>query len=275
MLSSKMWILCFVTLLSISFSATGEGAKEAIKSILSDIINIEMVPNVNKIINLKQLEQRKVFYTRDCDELFQLGHRKNGLYVIRPEGSPLLVVQCYMYDCNGWTVIQRNSFDTEITWSESWTTYKYGFGNMESDHWLGNKYIHLLTTQKWNKVRIVLEDAQNRTRHAEYDSFLLNDEDEKYRARLGTYQGNAGDSLSSSTLKNIHDNMRFSTHDNDNDRSHNAKCADDFGGGWWYDSCYDAQLNRKNGLHWNTLCDHNCRSSVILIKPVHMYCNRV
>ncbi|XP_053568152.1 fibrinogen-like protein 1-like protein [Bombina bombina] len=265
----------YLILLGIPFSLTDNNVEGLNYNQFLDIVNIDMVKDVNSILNLKDERQRKIFYTRDCDELYQLGHRENGLYVIRPEGSPKLVVQCYMYDCSGWTVIHRNSYDTEITWSNAWSIYKYGFGNIESDHWLGNHYIQLLTSQKWNKVRILLVDSENRTRHADYDSFFLNSENDKYRLRLGTYEGDAGDSLTSGSLRNIHDNMRFSTHDDDNDRSHNIKCADEYGGGWWYDSCYDAQLNRKTGIHWQTLCDHNCKSSLILIKPVHMYCNRV
>ncbi|KAE8581639.1 hypothetical protein XENTR_v10024867 [Xenopus tropicalis] len=266
-----MWPLCFFVLLGALHVGRTE---EPNTNNIYGIENIHMVQNFNDILNLKDLQRRAVFYTRDCEELYQLGHTKSGLYVIRPEGSPKLVVQCYMHDCNGWTVIQRNSFNTEITWSTAWTTYKYGFGDIESDHWLGNKYIQLLATQKWNKVRIILTDSKNKLQYAEYDSFYLKEEKDKYQLRLGAYSGTAGDSLSNGTLKNMHDNMRFSTHDDDNDRSHNTECADEYGGGWWYDSCYVAQLNRKNGIHWQTLCDHNCKASLIIIKPAHMYCHR-
>lgn len=214
-------------------------------------------------------------FKRDCEELFQIGHTTSGLYIIRPEGSRKLVVQCYMDGCNGWTVIQRNSHNTEITWTEAWTTYKYGFGNLENDHWLGNEYIHLITKQKLYKVRIDLTNVNGVVRYAEYDSFFLADEDDFYKLKLGMYEGTAGDSLSSSVTKNMHDNMRFSAKDRDNDRSSHKNCADVHGGGWWFDSCYDVQLNRKGGLHWQTFCDSNCKSSVILLKPVHMYCHRV
>ncbi|KAM4697927.1 fibrinogen-like protein 1-like protein [Rhinophrynus dorsalis] len=274
MLLPKMWTLCCFIFLSLSFSVTGDDENSS-QNALSAIANIHLVKDTKQILNLKAMKGRQVFYTRDCDELYQLGHTKSGLYVIRPEGSPKVVVQCFMYDCSGWTVIQMNSFHTEITWATEWTTYKYGFGFIAEDHWLGNYYIHLLTVQKWNKLRIVLVDAENRTRIADYDSIYMKDEDEKYRLRLGTYSGNAGDSMTSGALKNMHDNMMFSTQDNDNDRSHNIECADEYGGGWWYDSCYDSQLNRRDGIHWKTLCDHNCKRSIMLIKPVHMYCNRV
>lgn len=180
-----------------------------------------------------------------------------------------------MDGCYGWTLIQQNSYNTEITWSETWTTYKYGFGNLEEDHWLGNEYIRLITEQKWYKIRINLVDAEGNHRYAEYDSFVLQDEKHGYAMNLGTYEGNAGDSLGSSQLKNMHDNMKFSCKDQDNDRTTLENCADVNGGGWWYDSCQNALLNRKGGLHWSTLCHENCRKSVIMLKPIHMYCSRV
>ncbi|KAM4024366.1 fibrinogen-like protein 1-like protein [Anomaloglossus baeobatrachus] len=273
MLQVKLWSCCCLMLSGVSVSRTVD-VNETIQNATPLIANIKMIDDVGVIINYKDLRQRKVFFTRDCDELYLMGHRKSGIYVIQPVGSPYLVVQCYMYDCRGWTVIQRNSLDTKITWSETWTGYEYGFGNIESDHYLGNHYINLLTAQKWNKVRFLLVDSENRTRMADYDSFYLTGAADKYHLRLGTYEGDAGDSLSSGTHKNLHDNMRFSTHDDDNDRLYNTNCANEHGGGWWYDSCYDAHLNNKGLLHWKTLCDHNCRSSVILIKPVQMYCHR-
>lgn len=243
---------------------------------LGDVVNLKMVNDTTNILNRKTAVQRLAIpYMRDCDEMFQAGHNESGLYILRPEKTRKLVVYCHMDGCNGWTVIQKNTLDTEITWSETWTTYKYGFGNLEADHWLGNEYISFITQQKWYKVRIALTDANDHHRYAEYDSFVLRNETDGYRVILGKYEGNAGDPLTSSQTKNMHDNMRFSAKDKDNDRSTIENCADIHGGGWWYDSCYNAQLNHKGGLYWSTLCDGNCKKSVIMVKPVHMYCHRV
>ncbi|TFK07677.1 Fibrinogen-like protein 1-like protein [Platysternon megacephalum] len=101
----------------------------------------------------------------------------------------MLVVQCYMDGCTGWTVIQRNSHNTELTWSEAWTTYKYGFGDLEGDHCLGNKFINLITKQKCYKVRVNVVDAQGRDKHAEYNSFVMRDEEDFYQLKFGTYEG--------------------------------------------------------------------------------------
>ncbi|XP_077176680.1 fibrinogen-like protein 1-like protein [Paroedura picta] len=241
---------------------------------LADVANIDRVKNTSQILNrFYAIGRTAIPYMRDCDEMFQTGHTESGLYIIRPENTRKLVVQCVMDGCNGWTVIQRNSFNTELTWSETWTTYKYGFGNLEADHWLGTEYISLIARQKWYKVRINL-DAGNNHKYAEYDSFVLEDESQGYRLHLGSYDGNAGDPLTSSQTKNLHDNMRFSCKDRDFDRSTLTNCADVYGGGWWYDNCFDAQLNCKGGMNWGTLCK-NCKKSVIMLKPIHMYCSRV
>ncbi|KAL8183117.1 UNVERIFIED_CONTAM: hypothetical protein K2H54_018093, partial [Gekko kuhli] len=125
---------------------------------------------------------------RDCDEMFQTGHTESGLYIIQPDNTRKLVVQCYMDGCNGWTVIQRNSFDTEITWSETWSTYRYGFGNLEEDHWLGNEYISFITRQKFYKVRISLVDANGDHKYAEYDSFILRNDSQGFLLKLGAYE---------------------------------------------------------------------------------------
>ncbi|XP_072275177.1 fibrinogen-like protein 1-like protein [Pyxicephalus adspersus] len=171
MLGPKLWTIGWLFLSGVTFTKS-EVAEQSRKE-TSLVDNDHMIDNISLALNYNELRQRKVFFTRDCEELYQLGHRKSGVYVIRPEGSPYLVVQCLMYDCGGWTVIQRNTFDILITWSEPWTGYEFGFGNIELDHYLGNKYIHLLTTQKWNKVRFLLVDSKNKTNYADYDSFYL------------------------------------------------------------------------------------------------------
>lgn len=58
---------------------------------------------------------------------------------------------------------------------------------------------------------VELEDWSGKKVYAEYSSFRLEPEIEGYRLRLGTYQGNAGDSLSS------HNGKPFTTLDRDKD----------------------------------------------------------
>uniref|UniRef100_A0A8C3JSQ6 Fibrinogen C-terminal domain-containing protein n=1 Tax=Calidris pygmaea TaxID=425635 RepID=A0A8C3JSQ6_9CHAR len=196
---------------------------------------------------------------------------RSGVYIIQPKGLHHLVVYCEMnVTGGGWTVIQRNQKDTPVTWAESWSTYKYGFGNVRSEYWLGTEYIHQIAKQKVYKVRFVIQDSTDNTNFADYNLFSVEDESHGYRLRLGSYTGTAGDAMTSDNPKTMHDNMKFSTKDHDQD-TYSKNCAYSYEGGWWYSACYSVRLNFKGGMTWGSLCKGNCKSSLILIKPAP-YC---
>ena len=46
----------------------------------------------------------------------------------------------------GWTVIQRR-MDGSVDFYKTWDEYKQGFGNLQSEFWLGNDHIYQLTNQ--------------------------------------------------------------------------------------------------------------------------------
>ncbi|XP_014815230.1 PREDICTED: fibrinogen-like protein 1-like protein [Calidris pugnax] len=208
-------------------------------------------------------------WPKDCSEI--PASSRSGVYIIQPKGLHHLVVYCEMnVTGGGWTVIQRNQKDTPVTWAESWSTYKYGFGNVRSEYWLGTEYIHQIAKQKVYKVRFVIQDSTDNTNFADYNLFSVEDESHGYRLRLGSYTGTAGDAMTSDNPKTMHDNMKFSTKDHDQD-TYSKNCAYSYEGGWWYSACYSVRLNFKGGMTWGSLCKGNCKSSLILIKPAP-YC---
>ncbi|XP_078082081.1 fibrinogen-like protein 1-like protein [Mustelus asterias] len=213
----------------------------------------------------------KYGYPKDCSGV----RGRSGLHVIKPYRSPLLVVYCDMKtDGGGWTMIQRNNKGSKITWTEYWTAYKYGFGNILREHWLGNEYIYKIISQGNYKIKFLLRDRHNRARVANYDSFAVGNEINGYSLSLGRYTGNAGNAMIGTLKTGVHDNMKFSTFDRDQDLSR-SNCARSSGGGFWFNSCYRVNLNTKRSIYWYGLCSHgNCRSSQILIKPNNV-CRRV
>ncbi|NWI96000.1 FGL1L protein, partial [Pitta sordida] len=202
-------------------------------------------------------------WPRDCSELDPSS--PSGVYIIQPKGLHPIKVYCEMSEAGGgWTVIQRNQRDTAITWDESWTTYKYGFGNVLTDYWLGTENIHQITSQNVYQARFVIWDASNNTKFADYSLFRVESESQGYRLTLGAHSGTAEDAMTFNSITTMHDNMKFSTKDRDQDTS-TGNCASTSVGGWWYSGCYSVRLNFKGGLTWGSL--GNCRASAILIKP--------
>ncbi|XP_076211009.1 fibrinogen-like protein 1-like protein [Aptenodytes patagonicus] len=252
-----------------------------------DIENLERLKtNLDEIINLhsdephpdegrKNMQRsragdpRNHRWPKDCGEI--PAGSPSGVYVIQPTGLHPIVVYCEMNVTDGgWTVIQRNRQSTEITWDESWSTYKYGFGNVHTEYWLGTEYIHQISKQTVYQVRFVIWDATNNINFADYNLFSLEDESHGYRLRLGTYSGLAGDAMATNSASTVHDNMKFSAKDRDQD-TYSGNCASSYGGGWWYSACYSVRLNVKGGITWGSLCNGNCKASAVLIKPAP-YC---
>jgi len=193
-------------------------------------------------------------FHRDCSEIYKSGERRSGLYTIKPDDQEAFKVFCDMKtDGGGWNVFQRRQ-DGSMDFYRNWQDYKTGFGNLNGEFWLGNDFIHRLTASKASNLRVELEDWGGTRVYAKYGSFSVGDESDKYRLRVSSYSGSAGDSLA------YHSNHPFTTKDRDNDAYSVTNCAELYTGAWWYDSCHHANLNGKylgnindnKGLQWNT-----------------------
>ncbi|KAF3701320.1 Fibrinogen-like protein 1-like protein [Channa argus] len=211
---------------------------------------------------------------RDCHEMLMTssGQARDGVYLIQPGGSPI-VVHCAMQE-GGWTVVQHITVNSSVDFDRTWDEYKRGFGVVTGDHWLGNEYLHQLTHGPGHyKLGVKLVDRDAITKMGEYDPFLVEDEASAYRLRLGLFQGTAVDALTLDTENYLHDNQKFTTKDRDND-NYFQNCAKlEFqgvpGGGWWYDACAGANLNRRNVIYWQKDCNKErlCKYAWMLVRP--------
>lgn len=182
----------------------------------------------------------------DCDEVFQCGNNKSGVYQIWPRNRIMvgsINVYCDMEaNGGGWTLIQRRGDfkRPKDFFSKTWDHYKTGFGDLRRDFWLGNDNIYALTNQRKYYLRVDLVDFRNGTRYGFYDQFWIDNESQGYKLHVYDFSGDAGDSLSK-----MHDGCMFSTVDRDNDNS-TENCAEKHSGGWWYNACL---LSNLNGLY--------------------------
>jgi len=144
---------------------------------------------------------------------------------------------------NNWIVIhQRTSTDSNFT--NNWSDYKDGFGDLAESFWMGNEKVYLLTQNGSISymLRVEMLSTGNQWRSAEYSSFSLDDESHNYTLHVDGYSGDAGDSLqyTGSSMTLCHDGMKFSTFDVNNDLygNRNYGCSKHRGGGgWWFNAC--------------------------------------
>ncbi|XP_077101542.1 microfibril-associated glycoprotein 4-like [Siphateles boraxobius] len=182
------------------------------------------------------------FMPFDCSDVYNSGETVSGIYSIYPAGDVPVWVYCHMIsdgkdeDNGGWTVIQRR-MDGSVNFYRPWKQYKRGFGNVESEYWLGLENMYQLTRNRKYMLRVDLEDFEGRKGFALYSSFSVDCECVGYQLHVsGFTDGGAGDSLSG------HNNQKFSTFDKDQD-IHEKNCAKLHLGAFWYNSCYSTNPN--------------------------------
>lgn len=138
----------------------------------------------------------------DCQDIANKGARQSGLYFIKPlKAKQQFLVYCEIDTLgNGWTVLQRVSISQKINYNKgapgpityiislcllfylqrldgsedfnkNWIQYKEGFGHLSpndnTEFWLGNEKIHLITTQTTvpYALRVEMEDWANQKRY--------------------------------------------------------------------------------------------------------------
>jgi hypothetical protein len=96
-----------------------------------------------------------------------------------------------MVNGSGWTVVQRR-IDGTVSFRRPWNDYKHGFGGPYGEFWIGTETLHRLTSQRDYRLRVDMWDWEGGRWFAEYDTFRVNNEQNKYRMRVRGYHGDAG-----------------------------------------------------------------------------------
>lgn len=208
-----------------------------------------------------------------CAQVLKEGHKNSGVYVINPDGSQPFPVYCDMVtDGGGWIVLQRRQ-NGSVNFQRGWDNYKNGFGDLNTEFWLGNEKIHRITASQKMALRFDLEDFEGEKRFATYENFSVSAENEKYKISFGAYSGTAGDSLA------YHQGGYFSTYDSDNDL-YSANCAVRHTGAWWHKKCHFVNINGvyepngttttfATGINWYAFRGHfySLKKTVMMVRP--------
>ena len=146
----------------------------------------------------------------------------------------------------GWTVFMRR-YDGSQDFNLGWIQYSTGFGNLGSEHWLGNDKLYYITNQKPYRMRM---DATiwstGEKKYSLYDRFRISYEGYNYKLHVSGYSGNTDHDYWAK-----HNRILFSTKDKRNIRIGWSPCANK-GGHWYNGSC--PQVN-PTGLYKDTGSD--------------------
>ena len=179
------------------------------------------------------------------NDVYQMRKCVPGCDKITPFTAVNSDVYCRMDDftLGGWTVIQRNNIDdSSVDFNKKWKDYVEGFGNLEGNFWYGLKSINCLTQtyQSWEmKINYGLKNGE--WYHPFYNHFSVGNAKDGYPLTVEEFTG--GDDTDWFADHPLN-GMRFSTPDNDNDRS-SGNCAAQSKGGWWYNNCTSITINTE------------------------------
>ncbi|KAK2171449.1 hypothetical protein NP493_1064g00042 [Ridgeia piscesae] len=162
-------------------------------------------------LKVTTLKIRPVSFVKavNCADLQKKGTRESGVYFLHT-GHRTLHVYCDLSTSGGgWMVFQRRLTGAVLFHDVSWQLYKYGFGNVSHEYWLGNEVVHTITSAGTDYLlRIELTNANGTTRVAEYSDFRLELGDRQLRAEA--------------RIVSVYDRKT---------------------GAWWFDWCANSNLN--------------------------------
>ena len=145
-------------------------------------------------------------------------------------------------DGGGWIVIQRNRKDNVVSFNRNWTDYEEGFGDLNTEFWYGLKPMHYLTDSGQWEMRADYQNDDKTWSYLHYNHFSVGSASGEYPLTVGGFTGLGTDVFNHQS--NLHNGMKFSTPDNDNDKW-SGNCAAINNSGWWYNNCLRININRQ------------------------------
>ena len=162
---------------------------------------------------------------------------RSGVYKLNRKTFSCIDVYCDMNTTNGgWIIIQRNKENSPVDFKRNWTDYEEGFGDLNTEFWYGLENLHFLLKNKTWEMRVDYQRNDKTWSYLHYHQFSVGSASEEYPLTVGGFTGVGSDWFT------YHNGMKFSTPDNDNDKS-NRNCADSQRSGWWFNNCHNININ--------------------------------
>ena len=176
----------------------------------------------------------------------------------------------------GWIQIHKHDDQESFDWNLNWASYRDGFENFYN-FWFGLEKVHRLTAAQSYRLRVEIRDKNSYDWFSvEYSYFHVGPESDGYRLDVSGYNGDAYNALQYAGAwyggdegNFLHDGMKFSTWDQDND-SKVDDCTSHTAGAWWFNSCYMACLCCNTNHEWHSIHSadtHYLTMSFMYIKP--------
>ena len=219
--------------------------------------------------NGSRLKEKTCYFNiKDCTEWKELGYNEDGIYLIALPASGVKLVKCVMsIQKGGWIVIQQR-FDGSVNFSRNWDDYREGFGTLNGEFWLGNKYLYELTANESHKWFFIATTFDGSNGTSCYEDFKVKSETQDFEMTASFKNGN----------NSLQDSI-FSTFDRQNLKNSNVCTNKHDGGGFWHNSCGNfhpngeykkqATVPSKTGIYW-----HKFKGDSISMKKTLMLIKR-
>ena len=141
-------------------------------------------------------------------------------------------------DNGGWIVIQTSRKNSQLSFDKNRREYEEGFGDLNKDFWAGLELMHILTQRGQWEMRVDYQKNDKTWSYLHYNQFSVGSASEEYPLTVGGFTGVGSDEFSCHPLNGL----KFSTPDNDYDKT-GGNCAADRNSGWWHNSCTWVDIN--------------------------------
>lgn len=247
----SLWLAVFIC------SAMFAKAEVSKKHLTIYLEPIQIVANTSDSLLEEKVDKLMDEQTRLAEKIDQLmnvivdesrcpKNADDGVYQLKPSHSPAFLAYCE----KGWIVIQRR-INGRLSFNRNWNEYRDGFGDIRDEYWLGLERMYHITRTGSYELMVVLKSFDGVEKWAKFNGFKIASEIEQYRMDFESFSGgDAGNSLV------LHNGMKFSTPDRENDNDISRNCGQTFKSGWWFNECYESNLNgvhtiQEMGIEWS------------------------